>query len=48
MGIPDAVIAARVRHALLVIGLPAGLILLASAAFGFGVARSTWRPLQTE
>ncbi|HYL82433.1 MAG TPA: GAF domain-containing protein, partial [Candidatus Acidoferrum sp.] len=46
VGISETVIAARVRQALLVIALPAGLILVSAAAFGFGIARGTWRPLQ--
>ncbi|MBI4737348.1 MAG: GAF domain-containing protein, partial [candidate division NC10 bacterium] len=44
--IPEAVVTARVRQLLLLIGLPASLIFLLAATIGLWIARNTWRPLQ--
>jgi len=46
VGIPEAVVTARVRSELLDIGFPALLILLVASGVGFWIAYGTWRPLQ--
>jgi HAMP domain-containing protein len=46
VGMPQDLVTARVRETFLRIGLPAGLILLISAAVGFWIAYRTWRPIR--
>jgi HAMP domain-containing protein len=46
VAMPADMAAARVRETFLRIGLPAGLILLISAAVGLWIAYSTWRPIR--
>ncbi len=46
VGIPEAVLIAQMWEALLVIGLPTGVILVTATGIGFWLARNTWRPLQ--